>query len=286
MNYRHAFHAGNFADVHKHVVLALIVQHLLEKPTPFRILDTHAGAGLYDLRGEEAGRTGEWRGGIGRLLGRDFAPEVARLLAPYREAVLRCNPLGEIETYPGSPVLCRQWLRPQDRLVACELEPGAFSALAAALGSGRRAKAVEIDGWTALKAYIPPPERRGLVLVDPPYERSDEFSVLAEALIAARRKWPTGIYLGWYPIKDRAGPDRLAERLARDGMPSVLRSEFVVTPPEKADGLAGSGLVILNPPWGLEQHLSAVLPPLALALAEPEAAPSTPARLDWIARPG
>src|SRR5262245_45796376 len=213
MNYRHAFHAGGFVDVLKHAVLARILVHLCAKPAAFRVIDTHAGAGRYDLTGDEAMRGGEWRDGIGRLLGAAIGEKARDLLAPYLDAVAACNGAGRLTVYPGSPFLVRALLRPQDRLIACELEPVAAAALARNLARDARCKAVAIDGWTALKAYVPPKERRGLVVVDPPFEETSEFPRLAQGLEAAHRKWPGGSYLLWYPIKEREGPDALARRL-------------------------------------------------------------------------
>src|SRR5690348_18334767 len=188
MNYRHAFHAGNFADVLKHAVMTRILVRLRQKPQAFRVIDTHAGAGLYDLAGPEASRTGEWRSGIGRLMGAALDDEVHTLLAPYLDVVTALNG-GALRLYPGSPLLARAMLRAQDRLLACELEPGAAAALARNLRGDARAKAVTIDGWVALNAYVPPKERRGLVVIDPPYEDAGEFSRLAAALEGARQKW-------------------------------------------------------------------------------------------------
>jgi 23S rRNA (adenine2030-N6)-methyltransferase len=280
MNYRHGFHAGNFADVVKHATLARIVSYLREKPAPFRVIDTHAGAGLYDLSGTEAARTGEWREGIGRLLTARLAPEVKTLLSPYLDAVAALNPGGRLKTYPGSPLLVRAWLRPRDRLIACELEPRAASALGKNLATSTRAKVLAIDGWTALSAYVPPKERRGLVLVDPPYEAPDEFARLAEAFKEAQRKWPGGIYLLWYPIKDRTGPDALAKDLKALRVGKILRAEMTIARVPAADHLIGSGLIIANPPWTLEKELAVLLPALAGCLA-----PDTGGfRLDWLAR--
>ena len=226
MNYRHAFHAGGLADVVKHAVLARILVHLRNKPAAFRVIDTHAGAGLYDLRGPEASRSRRMArrhraaaGGADRRRGR------ARCSRPISMPSRALNPGGELAAYPGSPALARALLRSQDRLVACELEPSAAAALAHNLGGDRRAKAVAIDGWTALNAYVPPPERRGVVLIDPPFEATDEFSRLAQALEAAHRKWATGIFVLWYPIKGRQEPDVLARRLRRSAIPKVLRAE-------------------------------------------------------------
>jgi 23S rRNA (adenine2030-N6)-methyltransferase len=280
MNYRHAYHAGSFADVVKHAALARIFVHLAAKPQPFRVVDTHAGSGRYDLSGPEASRTGEWRGGIGRLAAATLPAAAAHLLEPYLSAVNAVNDGGELRLYPGSPLLARALMRRQDRLIACELEPTAAKALTHALKGDMRLKAVAIDGWTALKAYVPPKERRGVVVVDPPFEQPDDFARLAEGLSHAHRKWSTGIYVLWYPIKDRAGPDALARRLRRSGIAKVLRAELLVAPDNNPDRLNGSGLIIVNPPWTLETELNVMLPALAAALA-----PGGPgrARLDWLA---
>ncbi len=165
MNYRHAFHAGSFADVVKHAVLACVVAHLRAKQSAFRLIDTHAGSGLTRLTGPEASRTGEWRQGIGRLLAANLEPDIRALLAPYLDAIAGYNADGRLRAYPGSPLLALAWLRPQDRLIACELVPAAAAALARSLGKDRRAKVIAIDGWTALAAYVPPRERRGIVLI-------------------------------------------------------------------------------------------------------------------------
>src|SRR5213592_3673133 len=231
MNYRHAFHSGSFADVLKHAVLVRILLHLRAKPAPFRVIDTHAGAGLYDLAGTEAGRSPEWREGIGRLVGAAIGDRPRALLAPYLDAVAALNGTGKLTTYPGSPALVRAFLRPQDRLVACELEPNAAAALKRYLGRDLRCKAVAIDGWTAPNAYVPPKERRGLILIDPPFEEVSEFARLAHELEAAHRKWAGGSYLLWYPIKEREGPDALARRLHRSGMTKILRLEFSLAGP-------------------------------------------------------
>ena len=278
MNYRHAFHAGNFADVVKHATLARIVRYLKEKPAAFRVIDTHAGAGLYDLAGPEASRTGEWREGIGRLLDAPLAPALRALLAPYLDAVASFNPAG-LAVYPGSPALVRAWLRTQDRMIACEREPGAARALTAQMRADTRIKTVAIDGYTALNAYVPPKERRGLVLVDPPFEQADEFDRLGDALAAAHRKWPTGIYLLWYPIKDARATLTFSRRLARLGIPRILRAELERGGVRDPLRLAGSGLILVNPPWRLEAELAVLLPGLAQALGAGRAG----ARVDWLA---
>lgn len=267
MNYRHAFHAGNFADVVKHAVLARIVRYLQQKQTPIRLIDTHAGAALYDLQGEEARRSGEWREGIARVLDATFTPETDMLLAPYRDAVRSFNPDGRLSTYPGSPALLQRWLRPQDRLIACELAPAAADALARNMPRDRRVKVIAIDGWTALTAYIPPKERRGLVLIDPPFEERGEYVRLAEALGAAWRKWPGGSYLAWYPVKDPNDIARLRKRLLQYGIDKMLRLELNVAAPTETTRLRGSGLIAVNPPYTLMQEMNLLLPALAGHLA-------------------
>ena len=266
MNYRHAYHAGNFADVVKHATLARVVAHLRGKPAPFRIIDTHAGAGLTELTGPEASRTGEWRDGIGRLRAAALDAPTAALLAPYLDAVAACNPDGRLVAYPGSPVLVRGWLRPQDRLIACELEPGAAAALARRLRGDPRTRVVAIDGWTALGACLPPKERRGAVLIDPPFEQPGEFDRLAEGLARAHRKWATGTYLAWYPIKDRHEAEAFVRKLVRTRIAKILRVELTVAAVGPAAKLAGSGLIVINPPWTLEGELARLLPALAVVL--------------------
>ncbi len=279
MNYRHAFHAGNFADVVKHTVLARLLVHLGAKPAAYRALDTHAGAGLYDLAGPEAARSGEWHAGIERLLAARVEGDLAALLAPYLEAVAACNPPGRLTVYPGSPALVRAFLRARDRLVACELEPSAAAALARNFAGDRRIKTIAIDGWTALNAYVPPQERRGLVLIDPPFEDGGEFPRLAQGLEGAHRKWASGTYLLWYPIKSREQPDALARRLRRSGIAKILRAEVGVGPPSASAGLERCGLIVVNPPWTLEGELRTMLPALAAVLSGSERGS---ARVDWI----
>jgi 23S rRNA (adenine2030-N6)-methyltransferase len=263
MNYRHAYHAGNFAEVLKHAVLARVVAHLREKPAAFRVLDTHAGAGLTDLAGPEASRTGEWRDGISRLRDASLDHRVRALLAPYLAAIDVFNPGNRLVAYPGSPALVRCWLRPQDRLLACELEPGAAGALGRLMRGDARVKVVTVDGWNALGAYLPPKERRGAVLIDPPFEQPNEYARLADGLVRAHRKWATGAFVGWYPIKDRRDSDAFERKLARTGIPKMLRAELSIAPDRAAPRLAGAGLIVINPPWTLEAELALLLPALA-----------------------
>ena len=273
MNYRHAFHAGGFADVIKHIVLVRILTYLQQKASPFRFIDTHAGAGLYDLTSEEARRGGEWLTGIARLRQARFSAETAPLIEPYLDIVRAFNLEGELKVYPGSPLIARALLRPQDRLTACEVEPKARKRLIEALHRDTQARVVDVDGWLALPAFVPPNERRGLVLIDPPYEQKDEFERLADGFALAFAKWPTGSYLLWYPVKSRRATDNLARRVAEavTAGPSpgkCLRLEFSVAPQNVGVALTSAGLLIVNPPWTLAGELKAVLPELQKPLGQ------------------
>lgn len=279
MNYHHEFHAGNFADVFKHVTLCRILHYLRAKPAAFRVIDTHAGAGLFDLASSEASRSGEWHDGIEKLMATRFPSAIADLLSPYLEVVGALNERGRLRIYPGSPALARAWLRPQDRMIACELEPKTGAALARNLRGDSRIKTLTLDGWVALNAYVPPKERRGLVLVDPPFEAENDFTRLSTALAEAHRKWPTGIYVLWYPIKGRRDPDALAKRMRRLGLAKVLRAEILVGPLGDPTRLNGAGMILVNPPWTLESELSALLPALARALGRQGKGGF---RLDWL----
>jgi 23S rRNA (adenine2030-N6)-methyltransferase len=280
MNYRHAFHAGGPADVVKHAVLARILVYLRGKPAAFRVIDTHAGAGVYDLRGPEAQRSPEWRDGIQRLRTAPIEANARELLAPYLDVVHELNSAGELVTYPGSPALARALLRSQDRMIACELEPKAATALARNIGHDRRIKTIATDGWMALNAYVPPPERRGVVLVDPAFENTDEFPRLAQALDGAHRKWATGIYLLWYPRQGRQDPAVLTRRLRRAAIPRTLRVEVGFAAMGGADRAPGCGLIVVNPPWTLQSELAVLLPALAAALG---AAPDNWC-IEWLTR--
>lgn len=268
MNYHHSFHAGNFADILKHVVLMRILTHLGAKDTPYRVIDTHAGAGRYDLDSEEALRTHEWKDGVARLDQSPLASSVEALLAPWREAVAAARERHGPGSYPGSPWLCRHAMRAEDRLITAELHPTTYKKLAAALGRDSRCKALAIDGWTALRANVPPKERRGLVLIDPPFEEKDEFTTMAAEFIAAHRKWPTGIYALWYPVKERRAADGLVNAIEDAGIARLLRLEIDVDRPEAAGGLGATGLLVVNPPWKLAEEALLLLPALSERLAQ------------------
>ena len=268
MNYRHAFHAGNFADVLKHVVLIMLVEHLKKKPAPFFFLDTHAGRGRYDLSQAESQKSGEYRDGIGRLLEvrpGDLPPELATYVGLVREAAGPGR--SAITAYPGSPALVALLRRPGDRLVLVEMEPREADALRELLGRRKQVSLLEGDGDAALKAHLPPRENRGLVLIDPPYESDAEFDRVLEGLELAHERWPTGTFCVWYPVTGRAGPTRFRRELERSGIRRVLGITLGVRPQDAQVGMGTSGLVIVNPPWQVDARLGELLPELHRRLA-------------------
>lgn len=274
MNYRHAFHAGNFADVFKHAILARLVEYLKRKEGAFRVIDTHAGIGLYDLQASEATRTGEWQDGISRLKVGSVSAEAGALLAPYLSAIAAANPDGKLRFYPGSPWVTRQLLRKQDRLSAVELHPQDAATLQARFGGDHQVRVIELDGWLALGAHVPPKERRGLVLVDPPFEQPGEFMRMIDGLAAAYKRWPGGIYAFWYPIKDIAAVEAYRAALAAAGIPKILDTWLTVRRPFPESGLVGSGMTIVNPPFTLQAELEIILPALQHVLAQDKGAAS------------
>ena len=267
MNYRHAYHAGNFADVVKHVVLTRLLEYLKQKDKAFRVIDTHAGIGRYDLSSVEAQKTGEWQGGIGRLIDAPFAAPVAALLAPYLDAVRALNPEAGIQKYPGSPLIARHLMRKQDRLSAIELHPKDAGKLRTLFAGDFQARIIELDGWLALGAHLPPKEKRGLVLIDPPFEEAGEFDRLVDGLTRAHKRWPGGIYALWYPIKDRKAVIAFRKALRQSGIPKLLDIEFEIRPASSEPSLDGSGLLVVNPPFTLEGELRTLLPALHRLLA-------------------
>jgi 23S rRNA (adenine2030-N6)-methyltransferase len=263
MNYRHAFHAGNFADVLKHVVLMMLVEHLKKKPAPFFFLDTHAGRGTYDLSEAEAQRSGEYRNGIGRLLELREAALPAEI-ADYVRLVRHAAGKGgsAITAYPGSPLIVSRMRRATDRMVLVEKLPKEADALRGALGRQRLLSVIDGDGYAALKAQLPPRENRGLVLIDPPYESDLEFDNVLAGLELAHERWPTGTYCIWYPLTDRAGPTRFHRGLERSGIRRVLDVSLRILPPDAQVGMSGAGLTVINPPWMLDERLKELMPQL------------------------
>jgi len=280
MNYRHAYHAGNFADVVKHAVLVRLVEYLKQKDKAFRVIDTHAGIGLYDLGSEEAGKTGEWQGGIGRLLDARLSPEAEALLQPYLDAVRETDTSGELYSYPGSPLITRRLLRKQDRLSAIELHPQDFQLLKELFAEDFQVRVTQLDGWLALGAHLPPKEKRGLVLVDPPFEKEGEFQRLVDGLERAHRRWPGGIYALWYPIKDRNAVAGFRQALADAGIPKIIDIRFEIRQSSREPRLDGTGMIVVNPPYTLERELRVLLPALHGLLAEEKGAGWS---LEWLA---
>lgn len=265
MNYRHAYHAGNHADVLKHVVLCRVVEYLKRKDKPFRAIDAHGGIGLYRLDGIEAGKTLEWQGGIGRMK-EPFGADVEELLTPYRQILRELNGEGEPVCYPGSPMLIAMLMRQDDKLIANELHPKDRKALAACFADDRRVTVTERDALTIIKAQLPPPERRGLILIDPPYELKNETEQALKMLREGLKRFASGTFMLWYPLKADDVAERIKQGAAALGVPGILMCELRVREAFKGGGLAGSGLVIVNPPHVLYGELQMLMPALAARL--------------------
>ncbi len=286
MNYRHQYHAGNFADVMKHVLLRQLLVALQRKEKGFLYLDTHAGRGGYDLAqaatGETLARVPEWPEGIGRLL--DGAAELPAPLADYVAAVREFDRgAGNLEPalrfYPGSPWIARRLARLQDRLVLCERQPAEAAALRAEFAAAGGVAVQETDGYAAVRALLPPPERRALVLIDPPFEAQDEFAAIAGALRDGLRRLPGGVFAVWYPLTGRARTDAFFERLRELAPPPTLAAELTIAGEDSPVKLKGCGLVVINPPWQFDREAGPVLAELARRLAQ---APGGAARIDWL----
>ena len=264
MKYRHAFHAGNFADVMKHVALVAALLRLTEKDRPLFLLDTHAGRGRYEI----AGPGGESAQGIGRLAALPAANSHP-VLARYQGLVRALNPDGALHTYPGSPLIEAALMRPGDRAAFCELQGAEADALKREFRGDARIGVHERDGFEALGALLPPSEKRGLALIDPPYEETDaDLARVAAALADTALRWPQGVVMAWYPIKQGAVAARLHRRLVDAGVKRLLAAELCVHPDDSRAGLNGSGILMVNPPWQFEQDLRQVLPLLHAVLAE------------------
>jgi 23S rRNA (adenine2030-N6)-methyltransferase len=263
VNYRHIYHAGNICDVVKHAVLSLLIERLGAKETGFAVLDTHAGSGLYDLDDDRAQKTGEALRGVHRLLESPDIPgcnsyvRVLRELNPHQK---RCR------LYPGSPLLIQRFLRPQDRLMACEIHPEEARDLKRLFRGNRQVQTHERDGYEALTALLPPKEKRGLVLIDPPFETPDEFEHLGKAMTHLAKRWPQGQVMIWYPVKERPAVWRFHETLGATDFSAVLAAEFVYEEETRSDRLNGSGFIFVNPPWQFDEHLNRLFPALHVAL--------------------
>lgn len=285
MNYRHQFHAGNFADVMKHVLLGQLIHALQKKEKGFLILDTHSGRGSYDLARAEVGQTlkrvPEHPAGFGRVAG---AKELPPALQEYRELVRNFDQAqgnfdGPVRFYPGSPWIARRLMRPQDRLALCELQEDECLALRAAFAGEERTAVHELDGYTGLRAMLPPPEKRALVLIDPPYEAQDEWARLVSGLGGALKRFPSGVYAVWYPLTERARLDAFAEELLALRPPPTLVAELEIAGEASGLRMRGCGLVIINPPWQFEAEAKPVLEWMARELAQ---GPGARASLRWL----
>ncbi|MGH1418479.1 MAG: 23S rRNA (adenine(2030)-N(6))-methyltransferase RlmJ [Hyphomicrobiaceae bacterium] len=278
MNYRHPYHAGNFADVVKHTVVARIIDYLKIKDSAFGAVDTHAGVGFYDLRSREAQRTGEAAEGIERVWQAKFSPATQQLLAPYLDCVAQLNEgtaaptaaVGQRDApvmYPGSPVLIRRLMRPQDRLVANEFHAEDSRELARLFARDRAVKVLALDGWIALKSLLPLKERRGVVLIDPPFEVPGEFERLVTGLQEGVRRFANGIFVLWYPIKDTTDVKRFHRALVETGIKKLLAIELLRHASNHRDTLSGTGLIVHNPPYLLKEELEQYLPELVGVLS-------------------
>jgi 23S rRNA (adenine2030-N6)-methyltransferase len=288
MNYRHAYHAGNFADVLKHTVLLALIDALKAKPTPFAVIDTHAGSGCYALDGKEAGKTNEYKHGIARLLFPDMDPvagpaeALPPLLRRWLDGILALPGNADgLKLYPGSPLQAAHAMREQDRAQLSELHPEEAARLRELFHGDSRVHVHHRDGYEALKGLLPPKEKRGLVLIDPPYEAQEaEYKLIEQALKNALLRWPTGMYAVWYPIKQRSQVQPFLRWLQRCGARRVLRAELLVHPDDSPLRLNGSGMVILNAPWKFDDALREPLRALARLLSQGHPAEW---KLDWLA---
>lgn len=279
MNYRHAYHAGNHADVLKHVALARVIDHLKQKEAPFRFYDAHGGVGRYDLGGVEAEKTFEWREGVGRLFSMDGAPlplsgDAEDLIAPWRDCVAAVNEASAndkraLRRYPGSPEIARLMLRPHDRLRLNELHPVDCETLLKAYAPDRRVGVSRLDALVFLKSQLPPPERRGIVLIDPPYEKPDEAARALQMLSEGLRRFATGVFVLWFPITGDGLHRFILDRVA-DMPVKHLWAHLSLRKPKPDGGLAGSGVAVVNPPWKLGRDLEILVHALAERLSQGE----------------
>ncbi|MET4877428.1 23S rRNA (adenine(2030)-N(6))-methyltransferase RlmJ [Morganella morganii] len=276
LSYRHSFHAGNHADVLKHTVQSLIIESLKEKDKPFLYLDTHAGAGRYQLSGEHAERTGEYLEGIARIWAQESVPEE---LKTYLEAVSALNPRGDLRFYPGSPLIAAHLLRDHDKLNISELHPSDFPLLRNEFSRDDRARVVREDGYQQLKSQLPPLSRRGFVLIDPPYELKSDYQAVVKGIQEGHRRFATGTYAVWYPVVLRQQIKRMVKDFQATGIRKILQIELAVRPDSDQRGMTASGMIVINPPWKLESQMKSVLPWLHKVLV-PEGTGHT--LVEWI----
>lgn len=257
LSYRHSFHAGNHADVLKHIVQTLIIESLKEKEKPFLYLDTHAGAGRYQLTNAHATRTGEYLEGIARLWQQEEVPE---LILPYLEAVGSLNISDELRYYPGSPLLAAKLLREQDLLMLTELHPTDFPLLRTEFSRDKRVRVCREDGFGQLKSKLPPASRRGFALIDPPYELKQDYSAVVKGIVEGYKRFATGTYAIWYPVVHRQQIKRMLKELEATGIRKILQIELAVKPDSDQLGMTASGMIVINPPWKLASQMASILP--------------------------
>ena len=279
LSYRHSFHAGNHADVLKHTVQSLILGSLKAKDKAFVYVDTHAGAGAYDLASKEMEKTGEYLDGIQRL----WQQDCPAALDAYIAVVKKLNHSGELRHYPGSPLLAAELCRSQDRLQLSELHPADFPRLESLFRGDRRIQIHKVDGYANLKALLPPIERRGVILIDPPYELHHEYSDVVNGVMDGLKRWGTGTFAIWYPVVQRTDVSFLERKFSAAGLPSTLQIELNVLPENNRFGMTGSGMIVVNPPWKLASTMDDLLPWLATALGQYADANY---RLNWLVSEG
>ncbi|MEW7007671.1 23S rRNA (adenine(2030)-N(6))-methyltransferase RlmJ [Lentilitoribacter sp. EG35] len=269
MNYRHIYHAGNFADCLKHAILSRIITYMQKKDKAFRVIDTHAGPGIYDLSSKEAQKTGEWKDGIGKLREANWSKKSKELLTPYFDAVQAVNMGEKFDTYPGSPMITHSLLRKQDRMTVSELHADDFQKLHALFKGDYQVKTQEVNGWHALKSNLPPKEKRGVLLVDPAFEEKGDFFRMVRGAREALERFSTGTMCFWYPIKQGLEMREFnADMVNVVGHPNTIVAELWVK--DTAHSLDGSGMVIVNPPYTLVNELRIILPEMSRALSQTE----------------
>ena len=257
LSYRHSYHAGNHADVLKHIVLTLCIESLKEKEKPFLYLDTHSGAGRYLLKSEHSEKTGEYLSGINLLWQQSNIPE---LLNTYISVLRRYNPFEQIKYYPGSPLIAKQLLREQDKLNLTELHPTDYPLLKQEFSKDKRTKVLREDGFSQLKSKLPPRSRRGIILIDPSYEIKDDYQKIPAALFKAYKRFATGIYLIWYPVVSRTQTQKMIDNIVNLGIKRISQFELAIKPDNNQKGMTASGMIVINPPWKLHEKMQTIMP--------------------------
>ena len=257
LSYRHSYHAGNHADVLKHIVLTLCINSLKEKEKPFLYLDTHSGAGRYLLQSEHAEKTGEYLSGINLIWQQSETPE---LLNTYLSVLKRYNPFDNLKYYLGSPLIAKQLLREQDKINLTELHPTDYPLLRQEFSKDKRARVLREDGFSQLKSKLPPESRRGIVLIDPSYEIKDDYQKIPKALLEAYKRFATGIYLIWYPVVSRTQTQKMIDEIVNLGIKKISQFEFAIKPDNNQKGMTASGMIVINPPWKLQQQMQTIMP--------------------------